>query len=986
MLAAIIKEKNKNIEENDSSTNCIILRCHVCTIMRQLRGLRACWTFVRRNHNLKKSSQVPALTKLRIIFDTTSKDNEADMPTNSAPLDTTQDKILTASGGSGTHGAAKDLLPPTLLYVRDLMDRYENHVVLTQMGSFYELYFEQATTYAPKLNISLTNRTYSCGKVPFAGFPVHQLSRHLKVLVNHYGYSVTIADQFKKNNDADNESFRFFRRVTRIVTPGTFIDEAFENLQENTFLLNLEFPENSMEKPAESNLKIGLCWCDVSTGEIFVQQVILRDLISAVTRIQPREILLDQSLSRYNLEAGSWYSELVELRKYFIKYQKAPSQHRTISSFFGLFAAAGSSEGGIRQLKIQLQHFTQKEITALRRILVYVCDHLPDCTMNFQLPQRRITSSIMQIDSRTSRALELHATVRDNRVRGTLFSTIRRTVTPLGTRLLAQWLSGPSLDLHEIKNRQKLVEFFKNNSDTRESLRSMLKSIHDLPRILQKFSFGRGEASELMQIAGSLKTASIIKKLLKNEAQKSERKTEVLLHSFVTGLEFDGTLILDVLKYLNEDELIKSQKRTDEKMEELPNNSPDSRSVDIFKLVSWSVHPSYSESLQDLHEKYQQVWLEKEKLRLTYQNFFVEKEGAKSLTLKQRQNGEYALYLQGSSNNLKKISEFIRNGFNFEGYPFQILQQATQTRWLSHKLWSNNGYELELALLRIKKEEMHIIDRFKGQFLEKSAEIRKISEILGYIDVLASFGALALEKSLVCPRMDKTNKLEIIGGRHLMVEEGISNRSLEKFIKNDCALEGGKSWIITGPNMGGKSTFLRQNAIIVILAQMGSFIPCLKAQIGLVDKIFTRVGSADDLYNEMSTFMVEMIETSFILRGATDRSLAILDEIGRGTSGKEGVGIAYATLRHLIESNRCRSLFATHYGQELNEIISSKLGEDIKNKIEFFKSTTIETSDSDFCYDYKLKSGICSVSEAIKVAKAAGFPKEALETARALLM
>lgn len=944
------------------------------------KSLRRC------NHLVAGKDQIPELTKLRIVVDTSPQIENLTNPSKKSEIAISKiRKKLASSEMNDDNEINKESLPPTLLYVRNLMDHYENHVVLTQMGSFYELYFEQATRYAPQLNISLTNRSFSCGKVPFAGFPTHQLSRHLKVLVNTYGHSVTIVDQFKKTTVADNETNRFYRRVTRIVTPGTFIDEAFENLQENTYLLNIEFPENSMNKLADPNLKLGLCWCDISTGEIFVQQVLLRDLISAVTRIKPKEILLNDHLSHYGLESGKWYSELVELKKYFIKYQKMPSRHRRIDSFFGLFTT-GSSEKGNTHMKIQLQQFTQKEIAALRNTLIYISDHLPDFSMNFQLPERKITSTMMQIDSRTSAALEIHSSVRDNRTKGTLFSTIRKTVTPAGSRLLTQWLSGPSLDLREIKRRQKIVEFFKENHEIREKLSAMLSHVHDIPRILQKFSFGRGEALELIQLAQSLKTAADVKEFLSQELKRADKRVRKLLDSSLSELDFKRNLIDNVLVYLNEDELVKSRKEDDPEIEYETQIKPTSQPHEISQSNSWVVHPSYSEKLQKLHDEYRRMWSDKEKLQKVYQDFFVDELRVKKVVLKQKQNGDYAIHILGNTASLNSVSEYVAKPHSFNGFPFHILQRSAQTRWISHKVWTDFGYGIEVALFKIRKEEANILDQFKERFLEKSQEIREIAEKLGYLDVLLSFGNLADEKNLVCPKIDDSRKLEIIGGRHLMVAEGISGNSLEKFTENDCQLENGNLWIITGPNMGGKSTFLRQNAINVILAQMGCFVPCYSAHIGLVDKIFSRVGSADDLYNEMSTFMVEMIETSFILHGATDRSLAILDEIGRGTSGKEGVSIAFATLRYLIEHNKCRSLFATHFGKELEEIISFKGCEAIKSKIKYFKSGTIGTSDTEFYYDYKLKPGICSKSDAIKVAKTAGFPEQALKTARELLL
>ncbi|EJS43473.1 msh1p [Saccharomyces arboricola H-6] len=939
-----------------------------------------------RHYSLKAPQ--PKISKLKITFNKASE-SSGEKAVDTYSIDTDSCPIAQANDNVLSPIPSKPSLPPSLQYVRDLMDLYKEHVVLTQMGSFYELYFEQAVKYAPELNISLTNRAYSHGKVPFAGFPVHQLSRHLKMLVNNYGYSVTIAEQFKKEDVANNEINKFYRRVTRIVTPGTFIDEAFENLRENTYLLNIEFPENCMSQVADVSLKIGICWCDVSTGEIFVQQVYLKDLVSAITRIQPKEILLDERLLGFHIESGTWYPELVELKKFFIKYQKMPSQHRTIESFYGLFNL-GEKEATDRQLRIQFQTFTQKELAALRNTLLYVSDHLPDFSINFQIPQRQLATAIMQIDSRTSAALELHSTVRDNNKKGSLLSSIRRTVTPSGTRLLSQWLSGPSLDLKEIKKRQRIVGFFKKNVDLTETLRLMLKKVNDLSRILQKFSFGRGEALELIQMAQSLQISREIRDYLLDNVSlmKVTLKSQIL--QLTETLDFEKGLVDDILKFINEEELVKSQdvKQNGDANAILEIDVKEKKDVnkdEVSELTDFIVNPSFNSKLRKLHDAYQCVWQKKEKLNNSLKDLFVGELGAKTFALKERQNGEYALHVTGTVSNLKKIDELIAKKTEFYGNSCHILQQSSQTRWLSHRFWTDLGHELELLTLKIRNEESNIINLFKRKFIDRSDEVRQVATTLGYLDTLSSFAVLANEKNLVCPKVDESDKLEVVNGRHLMVEEGLSARSLETFTANDCELAKDNLWVITGPNMGGKSTFLRQNAIIVILAQVGCFVPCSKAHVGIVDKLFSRVGSADDLYNEMSTFMVEMIETSFILQGATTRSLAILDEIGRGTSGKEGISIAYATLKYLLENNQCRTLFATHFGQELKQIIDRKCAKDLREKIKFYQSGITDLGGNNFCYNHKLKPGICMKSDAIRVAELAGFPTEALQEAREIL-
>lgn len=884
----------------------------------------------------------------------------------------------------------KNPLPPSLQHVRKVMDAHKDNVVLTQMGSFYELYFEHATKYAPKLNISLTSKNYNHGKVAFAGFPLSQLNRHLKVLVNQFGYSVTIVDQFKNDNMIDNDPNRFSRRVTRIVTPGTFIDEAFENFKENSYLLNIEFPSKCMDKLANSDTKLGLCWCDVSTGEIFVQEVLLKDLASAITRIRPREIILNDELIKYEVEKGKWYPELVELKKYFIKFQTLPSQYHTIDMFDDLFFN-GSSDFTKKQLDHKFKSLTQKELAALRNILEYVNDHLPNCSINFQIPERQSTTSIMQIDSRTNSALELHSTMMNNGKKGSLLSTIRRTVTPIGTRLLTQWLSAPSLDLAEIKERQALVKFFKENNHFTNQLIINLKTISDLSRILQKFSFGRGNALELIQISKSLKTASDISIAFQEIIPKSKKTIRPSLINLANKLEVDMSFVNLVLKSLNEDKImIQEKSSSDELLDEI--NTENERTTKMYsdssfldEAINGAINPECSPKLKGLYDDYKSLLIEQEQLESSYASFLSETFGTRKVILKQRQNGDYVIYVYGSSSSLNKLSDWIKEGNQFNSAPFQILQQSNQTRWLSHKLWTDIAYKLELTMLKIKKEEGSILNSFKNQLVEKSNEVRIINTTLGYLDTLSSFAKLAEEKSLVCPKVDNSLALSIVNGRHLMVEEGITSKSLEKFVANDCQLDNGSVWLITGPNMGGKSTFLRQNAIIVILAQIGSFVPCDSAHIGLVDKIFSRVGSADDLYNEMSTFMVEMIETSFILRGATNRSLAIVDEIGRGTSGKEGVSIAYATLNYIAKQNQCRTLFATHFGEELQKFIECKPLEILYKKVRFFQSKIVEVDRTNFYYDYKMRPGICTKSDAIKVAQLAGFPESALIEAENLL-
>ncbi|AET41483.1 mismatch repair ATPase MSH1 Ecym_8198 [Eremothecium cymbalariae DBVPG len=887
---------------------------------------------------------------------------------------------ITDRGGRTT----KNSLPPSLQYVKDLMDKYSEYVVLTQIGSFYELYFEHAERYAPKLNITLTYREYQHGKVPFAGFPVEQVGRHLKVLIKEYGYSVAIADQFKTRSMADNEQ-KIYRRVTRIVTPGTYIDEAFENLNENQFLLNIEFPENCFERLADASTRIGLCWCDISTGELFVQQVILRDLVSAITRIRPKEVLLDEELVKYQIPDGEWYPELTELKKYFIKYHKLPSRYRSIDSFYYLFTS-GESNATKKEFDIVLNSLSQKETASLRNTLIYIDEHLPYVAVNLQFPQRQLTTSIMQIDSRTSSALELHSTIRDNLRKGSLLSTIRRTVTSPGTRLLTQWLSAPSMQLDELQRRQTLIKIFIDNWFGTQTLIGNIKSTVDMSRLLQKFSFGKGDARELLQISESLKKASVISdnfKELLTEA-KIPKDTKKFFEDMSSTLSFEHSISDKIIDLIDNSRLSQDERVIDSKS--IPDDGEAAVSESFVRKSKPGVlNPIASRKLGQLHKE-RDTFIEKQKSLLSaYQDLFLNNFKARQIELKKlKKDNDPAIYVSGGAASIKNIVEYVKEGGLLQNQKFQIIRRSSNTCWLSHSPWEDLGRSIKISELEILTEEEFLLNNLKQEIVQHSSQIRQISQTIDYLDVLSSFSVLALEKNLVCPKLEYSGKLEIIGGRHLVVEDGLQSRSLKNFTDNDCNVDSGNLWVITGPNMGGKSTFLRQTAIIVLLAQIGCYVPCDSARIGLVDKIFSRVGSADDLYNDMSTFMVEMIETGFILKGATKNSLAILDEIGRGTSAKDGIGIAFATLKYLLEHNKCRTLFATHFGNELFHLVQTKFNKESQEKVHFYRTGIVEGKNS-FYYDHKIRKGVCRNSDAVRVAQLSGFPEEAITVAKEVL-
>ncbi|KAH3901389.1 mismatch repair ATPase MSH1 SCDLUD_002881 [Saccharomycodes ludwigii] len=872
--------------------------------------------------------------------------------------------------------------------IREIYDKYPDYVVLTQVGGFYELYFEQAEKYCGDLYLALSKKKHKLDYIAFGGFPLNQLNKYVNILVKDLGYSVVIVNQVTNINE-ETSSKLISRKVFRVITPGTFIDDALEDPNENNFLLSIEFPENCFIKLADLDMKIGISWCDISTGELYSQVVFLKDLVSAISRINPKEIVLQENIAEFGLEKGQWYLELVELDRYFITYFKLPSKHRTLATFQSLFAPEDTKE-----FLTSLNFLEQREIISLRTLLIYLEDRLPESSINLSVPTKENVSEILQIDSRTRESLELYNTLRTNNKTGSLISSLKRTVTPSGTRLLSQWLYAPSANVAIINERLELVKLFVEfyGKYTKHFIDFHLKNISDISKIIQKFSLGFGNGTELLRVAYSLRETTKIREYIESNFLPEIKKDELLIKSvsnLCTNLTYNKRLVARILNVMDECVLLENEMGC--KGDGLSFN--ETKTIDeqqIPEFISefnWILKPHASTTLKKLHVKFTDLLEEYRRLYKQLDDIFLSTKIGSNLKFKFTQTNDFFFEVTIPSRNWKEIKgESLIQGFE----PMNV---GRSRKTFKYEAWTNLGEELIKLATKIREEESRIIDNFKQKFVNESNNLRTLSSTLDKIDVLTSFATLSVEKNLKCPQVDDSKDLEIINGRHLVVEDGLQSKRAKRFISNDCVLSSddgsGKPhvWIITGPNMGGKSTFLRQNAIIVIMAQMGCFVPCDYARIGIVDKIFSRIGSADDLYNDMSTFMVEMFETKFILQGATNRSLAILDEVGRGTSWTEGAAISYGVLDHLIQKNRCKALFATHFGPEIQKL-TERLPLDYK-KIAYYKNDIIFNKDMTYylgeSYDYKLKPGVCSNSDALKVASDAGFPKSALDSIKQAL-
>lgn len=867
-------------------------------------------------------------------------------------------------------GGREYRLTPLMKTVRELMDKHKDYVVLTQVGSFYEFYFEQATEYSEKLNIKLAQRAIKDFSIPMAGFPVTQLERYLRILVQDLHQGVAIVNQYPKESEIDNDAGSFPRRVSRLVTPGTLIDEAFLNEQENNFLLAIKFPSKTFQRPPDPTSKIGLAWVDISVGSVFTQEVKLEDLTSTVARVKPSEIFVAEEGFAEVVESRLWYGEFIEFQKYFINHVKLPSQHKPIEKFFYMFTYP------VNELQRTFGELTTWETAALRTLLHYVEEHLPETQINLQLPKKQYPDDLVFIDSRTSEALELHVSLRNRWLKGSLFSAIKRTVSPGGSRLLSIWLSAPSRDIKELKQRQAIVSEFVKSTQLRTSVIQRLKKMHDVSRILQRFALGKGSHFEMVQLAHSIQETDSLEQLITEHADTnatSKRILKPLLQKFNS----QSKLAEEILEDLDEDAIIRGIKMDEEAREEevdlraLERRVPVSSESNEENRAIFIVKPSASKKLAKLHRKLESLYTTRSALKERINTTLKTEGGFRDVALKVTMSGDYQIYVKGGKKaKFDQLEEMVPGS--------RLVSQSKSTAWLDVPEWKTVGQSIDSTISKINGEEQSVLKLLRLKVLESSVPLRESAGNTEYIDVITSFAELAVEKDLVCPELEESTTLEIVRGRHLVAEEGLK-RDLRNFVPNDCHLtETQKKWVITGPNMGGKSTFLRQNAIIVILAQIGCFVPAQSAKVGIVDKIFSRVGFNDDMINRMSTFMVEMAEVTAILRGSTERSLAILDEVGRGTSGREGVAIAFSALWHLDQVNNCRVLFATHFGKEVATLLKK---EGLEESFAYKKTALAEVSEN-LVVSHKLVDGITDRSYAINVAKEADYPTLALEKAK----
>ncbi|PZP55403.1 MAG: DNA mismatch repair protein MutS [Micavibrio aeruginosavorus] len=786
-----------------------------------------------------------------------------------------------------------------------------------RMGDFYELFFDDAVIASGVLDITLTRRGKNEGnEIPMCGVPFHSYEPYLAKLIRA-GHKVAICEQTETPEEAKKRGgYKALvnREVVRVVTSGTLTEDNLLDSRANNYLAAM----------AEVGGQIGLAWLDLSTGEFNVQPAKSSNVQNSLQRIAASEIVVSDNFSTDQL--GIFQSKLTILATAYFDSENARIR---LQDMFGV----GTLES--------FGAFSRAEVTAAGVLISYI-ERTQKGERPFISQPRQISfDDILEIDPSTLRNLEIIKTMQGER-KGSLLSAIDRTVTGPGARLLCTRLSAPLRNIPEINQRHDEISDLIKHQDLRISIRDQLKSIADMERCLTRISINRGGPRDLTALRDGLKSALQIRAdMIKANCNTgplgiiaNDLSSSPSLSSYADKLDIALT---DSPPFLSRDgNFIRAGYSA--KLDELKALRDESR-----RLIAL------------LESRYKET-TGIDVLKVTYNNvlgYFIEVPAKR------------ADKLMISVANKDTDNPFIHRQTMSNAVRFTTAELAELERDIS------SAKDKALAL----EEEIFI--ELCADTRANAEEICRQAKALASLDVAASNAELAIDWNYTRPLITNDLDFKIEGGRHPVVEQALRKDSVA-FIANDSDFAPSqKLWLLTGPNMAGKSTFLRQNAVIAILAQAGCYVPAKAATIGLVDKVFSRVGASDDLAKGQSTFMIEMVETASILNLATDKSLVILDEIGRGTATFDGLSIAWACLEYLHNINKCRGLFATHY-HELTAL---------KEKLKTLSCYTMEVKEwkGDVIFMHSVKPGTADRSYGIHVARIAGLPSAVIDRSTEVL-
>lgn len=777
-------------------------------------------------------------------------------------------------------------------------------LLLFRMGDFYELFYEDAKTVSRVLGLTLTSRDKGENPIPMAGFPYHQVEGYLGKLIAA-GFRAAVCEQVE---DPKKATGLVKREVTRVVSPGTITDEGLLDPRESNYLVAVAHPSGK----SGSDERVGIAWAELSTGRFHAANFPTSQLADQLARLEPAELLVSEDVDPpAHLPTGTLLTRRAPWSFALDGARSALTKHFRTATLDG-FGFEDADSPAIRAAGAVLDYLQETQKTSL--------DHIDRL-----LPYR--AGELLEIDEATRRSLEITRTIRANSREGSLLAVIDRTVAPLGSRLLADWLANPLTNIEEITARQDAVQELATESLLRSSIREALREVYDLERLLSRVITGRATPRDLSFISRTLARLPQLKGMLANRASH-------LLRSLEATLDLCPEVQAQLASAL---------------MDDCP----------LTPREGGIIRPGFSGDLDKLRD----LTLGGKQWIARYQAAEAERTGIPNL--KVAFNKVFGYYIE------------ITNAQKDKTPPDYIRKQTVSNseRYITPQL---KEYEEQVLTAddRAKELEYELFLQLRSAVQKEAIRLQATAAALAQLDVLAALAELAKERDYRRPVIVAEPVLRILDGRHPVLDILAAQGT---FVPNDTMAGGdeGTILLITGPNMAGKSTYIRQVALLTIMAQMGSFLPVREATIGIADRIFARVGASDELTRGQSTFMVEMTETARILNTATPRSLVVLDEIGRGTSTYDGISLAWAIVEHLHDQLGCRTLFATHY-HELTDLAGTLRG--VRNL-----NVAVKEWQDHVVFLHKIVPGAADKSYGIHVARLAGVPREVNERAKQIL-
>ena len=857
-------------------------------------------------------------------------------PDDAKPTRATEAALRVAAENADYRTVERSKLTPMMQHFVEVKEQYPHAMLLYRVGDFYETFFQDARTLSEELELVLTSKESGkgIGRVPMTGVPHHALDRYCTMLVER-GFAIAICDQVEDAAVAAKEGRQVRREVTRILTPGTLLDDGMLSARRNNFLAAVVIAGNHW----------GLAYADISTGEFFTTQSTNLELLAQeLMRLQPSEVLIPTNAPDLvsMLRPGEKSQHLPECLPNSFCYAFRPQTP---------FSPAEARQRLLERFKVRSLEGMGCEhlplgVRAAGGLLEYLEDTQKENHVSLQRLRTYTIADYLILDHQSRRNLEITATVRDNTFHGSLLWALDRTSTAMGGRALRRWLLQPLLDIKGIRARHDTIQELVENSGLRQDLRQLLRQIYDLERLTGRAGSGRANARDLVALSCSLlKLPELAELAAYGSSPYLKALQNVSPELEQLGQQLRAHLVESPPLHLMEGNLIR------------PGVNPQ---LDEMRVTAES----------------DQQWIAN--LEVT------ERQRSGIPTLKVGFNKTFGYYISITRSKADNVPDnYIRK---------QTL--TNEERYITPEL-----KEREARILTAREDlnrlEYEIFVSLRERVGEQAEQIRNVSRAVAAIDILCGLAEVAVYQGYCRPEIVEGREITIIDGRHPVVEQSLPAGffvpnsaylgkksahppllSLEKG-ENNQDVDRPDLIILTGPNASGKSCYLRQVGLIQLMAQTGSFVPASSARLGICDRIFTRVGAVDDLATGQSTFMVEMNETANILNHATAKSLVLLDEIGRGTATFDGLSIAWAVAEYLATEIQARTIFATHY-HELNELASL-----LPNVANY--QVTVKELPEQIIFLHQVQPGGADRSYGIEAGRLAGLPAPVIQRAKQVM-